>query len=186
MGYSRSVGRITRRHDHREHDRAVSSSDDEHSGQVANTEGLHDRERDTGKNEGQVQQSGICYGEGNIPNSDKQHDDCGRHGTGNICRDRQTPSGLCHGKQTVANPSSKRQQRSGLHGRPKHQATDKNGEADRVINRGKRNQAVWNIEPDVGRVVNGVAFRVDRLRAIGNGQVPQCHAEAWRRLLARV
>ena len=33
---------------------------------------------------------------------------------------------------------------------------------------------------------DGVAFRVDRLRAIGNGQVPQCAAEAWRRLLARV
>jgi hypothetical protein len=25
-----------------------------------------------------------------------------------------------------------------------------------------------------------VAARVDRLKAIGNGQVPQCAAEAWR------
>lgn len=38
----------------------------------------------------------------------------------------------------------------------------------------------WLTEPDVGRVANGVAFRVDRLKAIGNGQVPQCAAEAWR------
>lgn len=38
----------------------------------------------------------------------------------------------------------------------------------------------WEIEPDVGRVAHGVAARVDRITAIGNGQVPQCAAEAWR------
>jgi len=38
----------------------------------------------------------------------------------------------------------------------------------------------WATEPDVGRVANGVAARVDRLKAIGNGQVPQCAATAWR------
>ncbi len=32
----------------------------------------------------------------------------------------------------------------------------------------------------VPRVSNGVAYRMDRLRAIGNGQVPQCMALAWR------
>jgi DNA (cytosine-5)-methyltransferase 1 len=40
----------------------------------------------------------------------------------------------------------------------------------------------WGIEPDVGRVVDGVAARVDRLKAIGNGQVPLCAATAWRML----
>lgn len=43
----------------------------------------------------------------------------------------------------------------------------------------------WATEPDVGRVANGVAARVDRLQALGNGQVPQCAAEAWLRLSAR-
>jgi DNA (cytosine-5)-methyltransferase 1 len=38
----------------------------------------------------------------------------------------------------------------------------------------------WEAEPDVGRVANGVAARVDRLKAIGNGQVPACAALAWR------
>lgn len=38
----------------------------------------------------------------------------------------------------------------------------------------------WLAEPDVGRVADGVAARVDRLKALGNGQVPQCAAEAWR------
>ncbi len=40
----------------------------------------------------------------------------------------------------------------------------------------------WDIEPDVGRVANGVAARVDRLKAIGNGQVPAVAATAWRLL----
>ena len=36
------------------------------------------------------------------------------------------------------------------------------------------------IKRDVGRVADGVASRVDRLKAIGNGQVPLCAATAWR------
>jgi len=40
----------------------------------------------------------------------------------------------------------------------------------------------WSVEPSVGRVANGVAHRVDRLKAIGNGQVPLCAATAWRLL----
>jgi len=38
----------------------------------------------------------------------------------------------------------------------------------------------WASEPDVGRVAHGVAARVDRLKAIGNGQVPSVAALAWR------
>ena len=38
----------------------------------------------------------------------------------------------------------------------------------------------WETEPNVGRVADGVAARVDRLKAIGNGQVPLCAATAWR------
>jgi len=47
----------------------------------------------------------------------------------------------------------------------------------------------WQREPDnvprttkrnLGGVADGVAARVDRLKAIGNGQVPLCAAEAWR------
>lgn len=37
----------------------------------------------------------------------------------------------------------------------------------------------WATEPNVGRVVNGAAFRVDRLRLLGNGVVPQTAAKAW-------
>jgi DNA (cytosine-5)-methyltransferase 1 len=38
----------------------------------------------------------------------------------------------------------------------------------------------WPVEPDVGRVANGLANRVDRIRALGNGQVPRVAATAWR------
>ena len=37
----------------------------------------------------------------------------------------------------------------------------------------------WLAEPDVGRVAHGVAARVDRLKSLGNGQVPAVAALAW-------
>lgn len=40
----------------------------------------------------------------------------------------------------------------------------------------------WLTEPDVGRVAHGVAARVDRLRCLGNGQVPAVAALAWETL----
>lgn len=44
----------------------------------------------------------------------------------------------------------------------------------------------WASEPALGRVANGVAHRVDRLSAIGNGQVPAVAALAWRVLSDRI
>ena len=41
----------------------------------------------------------------------------------------------------------------------------------------------WEVEPNVGRVVDGVAARVDRLKAIGNGQVPEVARRAWQLLI---
>lgn len=40
----------------------------------------------------------------------------------------------------------------------------------------------WDSEPRVQRVADGVAHRVDRIRAIGNGQVPAVAAAAWQLL----
>ena len=48
-----------------------------------------------------------------------------------------------------------------------------------------KNKQWWSFEPNVDRVANGVAARVDRLKAIGNGQVPLCAATAWRILSER-
>ena len=43
----------------------------------------------------------------------------------------------------------------------------------------------WKIEPPLDRVADGMVDRVDRLKAIGNGQVPLCAATAWRLLSER-
>ena len=44
----------------------------------------------------------------------------------------------------------------------------------------------WATEPRVGRVADGVAARVDRLKAIGNGQVPKVAAAAFTLLRERL
>lgn len=44
----------------------------------------------------------------------------------------------------------------------------------------------WSAEPAVGRVVDGMAHRVDRLAALGNGQVPGVVRIAWEILRRRL
>lgn len=41
------------------------------------------------------------------------------------------------------------------------------------------NASWWEVEPRLDRVVNGMAHRVDRVKALGNGQVPVVAATAW-------
>jgi DNA (cytosine-5)-methyltransferase 1 len=45
---------------------------------------------------------------------------------------------------------------------------------------GAENFLDWPSEPNVGRVVDGVPDRLDRLRCLGNAQVPRVAAAAWR------
>ncbi|MGY2263539.1 DNA cytosine methyltransferase [Pseudomonas sp. SDO5561_S422] len=40
----------------------------------------------------------------------------------------------------------------------------------------------WPTEPGMGRVADGVAYRVDRIKALGNGQVPRVAAAAFNAL----
>jgi DNA (cytosine-5)-methyltransferase 1 len=47
-------------------------------------------------------------------------------------------------------------------------------------------QTPIEIERTLGGVVDGMASRVDRLKAIGNGQVPLCAATAWKLLKERI
>lgn len=44
----------------------------------------------------------------------------------------------------------------------------------------------WETEPAIPRVDDGMAFRVDRLKAIGNGQVPAVAASAFIQLAGRL
>jgi hypothetical protein len=54
------------------------------------------------------------------------------------------------------------------------------GRLKELGSQGDAGARIWGAEPDVGRVADGVAARVDRLKALGNGQVPACAAAAWR------
>ena len=54
------------------------------------------------------------------------------------------------------------------------------GESGRTGKRSAQDEENGTAKSCVGRVANGVADRVDRLKAIGNGQVPQCAAMAFR------
>lgn len=47
---------------------------------------------------------------------------------------------------------------------------------------GELDQGWWSAEPAVGRMAHGVAHGVDRIAALGNGQVPLVAATAWRLL----
>jgi DNA (cytosine-5)-methyltransferase 1 len=81
-------------------------------------------------------------------------------------------------EKCVANASSigqPRQKQSWFSGDP---AEKREGETDHAFAERCRN--IWGVEPGMDRVAHGVAGRVDRLRAIGNGQVPIVAATAWR------
>ena len=65
------------------------------------------------------------------------------------------------------------------------------GRERRGIGGEKSSQGKWNLrpifnQPEPVRVADGLAARVDRLKAVGNGQVPQVAALAWRVLSERL
>ena len=51
--------------------------------------------------------------------------------------------------------------------------------------RGTRAWNAWPPEPDVGRVVDGMAYRMDAVKAVGNGQVARVAAESFTELCRR-
>lgn len=79
----------------------------------------------------------------------------------------------------VPNPASFGQQGQGKHERPLYPEEDRHGEANRTIYQCETRCRWWESEPVLGRVAHGVAHRMDRLTAIGNGQVPIVAAAAW-------
>ncbi|MFA9262895.1 MAG: hypothetical protein ACEQSB_06135, partial [Undibacterium sp.] len=47
----------------------------------------------------------------------------------------------------------------------------------------KRTTTIWESEPNLAGVADGMARKMDRCAAIGNGQVPAVVALAWRTLI---
>ena len=89
-----------------------------------------------------------------------------------------------HEKTNMANTSSIRLQGQGKHEQSINTAQGRNWQTAKLEYGSSSN--FWEIEPNVGRVVDGMASRMDRLKAIGNGQVPLCAATAWKLLIERL
>jgi DNA (cytosine-5)-methyltransferase 1 len=83
-------------------------------------------------------------------------------------------------QDVLANTPSERQQRSWEPDVTCNSTQGAGWEADHV-----EYEPVWEKWPDeprVGRVADGVAYRMDRLKAIGNGQVPRVVYSAFRKM----
>ena len=73
----------------------------------------------------------------------------------------------------VAYPQCRRQSGQGLHGGRSNKAKNQDREASLFINSCQGNSSIWDAEPNVGRVANGIPKRSHRLRCLGNAVVPQ-------------
>lgn len=97
----------------------------------------------------------------------------GRQHANGLPQRQEVPSGAGTGREMVADTENAepigRRDRTG---RGQRCPLDDDGA-------GAEGSLWWESEPDVGRVAHGVASRVDRLRALGNGQVPAALALAW-------
>jgi DNA (cytosine-5)-methyltransferase 1 len=83
-------------------------------------------------------------------------------------------SRACNGQQDVADAVRQR----GRSGTPRLEDAEDAGQSPRDSWRSDW----WDVEPVLGRVANGVPNRTNRLRSIGNAQVPAVAALAWRLL----
>ena len=79
--------------------------------------------------------------------------------------------------EILANTECQRLPRQRQHEQPINSAQGKDWQATEFEHGSSSN--FWQTEPNVGRVADGVAARVDKLKAIGNGQVPLQVATAF-------
>lgn len=96
------------------------------------------------------------------------------HDTGERCRPRRTErarfrgeSTLANGREDVADTDDSEATRQREYGGQVHAVTESEGLG------GGCSPDWWAVEPDVGRVADGIPRRVDRLRCLGNAIVPQ-------------
>lgn len=109
-----------------------------------------------------------CQG-GNVSDTDGQHEDGRGLGTGAFCGERSEQAGLSNREQNAPDTES-----DGLQGKRPCGVEESEVYVRPVISvRDSCNRRKWAVEPDVGRVVNGLPGRVDRLKGLGNAIVPQ-------------
>lgn len=93
-------------------------------------------------------------------------------------RPRPKERQLARSSQDVADTASQRQQESGTHGDAIGEKTEGKREAAKPFDGSQ--PCLWEPEPNVGRVANGVPNRSHRLKALGNAVVPPLVAEIGR------
>jgi len=101
--------------------------------------------------------SGVQWGKQGIAQQDMEH---------NLCRAPQ----FCDRKREADGPLEDVADTDSKRGRARAGGEDRQEAC---------NQGWWAAEPRLGRVAHGMANRVDRLKAIGNGQVSSVAALAW-------
>lgn len=102
----------------------------------------------------------------------------GRHGVAQS-EIRTGRNAVESGGEVVPNTDRWQRQERGLSGRVGRERCAENDERARTTGGN-----VWPAEPGMGRMANGVAYRVDRLKALGNGQVPRVVVRAWQEIAA--
>jgi DNA (cytosine-5)-methyltransferase 1 len=111
--------------------------------------------------------------------NDVSHSECNRLQGSRQEWKTERPLGLCSGTGGDKEQKLSDALLHGSHRTEGHEAEPCSNGKDNRVSFGNRE---WPVEPDVGRVAHGVASRVDRLKAIGNGQVPRVVAAAWKLL----
>jgi len=151
------------------------------AGSLSETKGdvADSKSRESGKQATRNRGKGIVRGSkitwwdsdpADLPDTDQFNDDLCRHGTGEIQRKQSGQAELSRGE--ICNSP-----KSGLQNR----TIKKVGQPGQVekSKRSAYNGEIRTAKPVMGRVAHGVAHRVDRLKAIGNGQVPGVAALAF-------
>jgi DNA (cytosine-5)-methyltransferase 1 len=98
---------------------------------------------------------------------------------GMVFRENKTTQALENGAEGTFNGPSGRGTEMANTTSPRREAFNLEAQTDGAENaiyaylRTRRHYEWWQVEPDVGRVANGVPARVDRLRGLGNAVVPQ-------------
>ena len=110
-----------------------------------------------------------------VSNSIKFNDDKPGYGTSSVCGIGQTEAEI-QGCEDATNPTKSELQNRG--GTPVVRS-----EKEPKSKRPSCNQRIWEFEPNVGRVANGIPGRVDRLKGLGNAIVPQVAYELFKAIL---
>ena len=145
--------------------------------------GRHDESRDVGLRSGKQAETSIgnasqfeVAGPGKEPktmaHAQSEGRECGSTGKQGINPQCRTGLSGRHDTGTVPDTNTARLQGSEETGNLESQRTQRH----QFVTGSCATGNIWTVEPDVGRVANGVPKRVDRLRGLGNAIVPQIAA----------